>query len=239
MPAPLDFGCAEQAPLQEVMPQEVMRRASELSHWICENAKSCRAFLKRIDALYPLATPLQQQSIVQIDKEKGLGNFKDGNFKDLLLNHDVGLISEAGMPAVADPGSQVVRLAHDLGVKVHPLVGASALLLTLAASGLNGQSFAFVGYLPRSGAEQAQRISALEKIALREAQTQMFIETPYRNQTLWQALLSTLRPTTRLVIATGLTLPVSASVLSRSVQDWRKSDFLPDKRTPAVFALGN
>jgi 16S rRNA (cytidine1402-2'-O)-methyltransferase len=141
------------------------------------------------------------------------------------------------MPAVADPGSSIVRAAHDLGLSVVPLVGPVSLLLTLAASGLNGQNFAFVGYLPQDAGARTQRIKELEQLSQRHNQAQLFIETPYRNPALWQALLHSLQPGTRLVMASGLTL-ATASVQSRRVQEWKKLGVVPDKNTPVVFALG-
>ena len=155
----------------------------------------------------------------------------------LLAGHDVGLLSEAGMPAVADPGSSVVRAAHDMGAQVVPLVGPVSLLLTLAASGLNGQSFAFQGYLPQDAGERSQRIRQLESLSLKTGQAQIFIETPYRNPALWQALLAHLQTTTRLAVASGLTL-AEADIQSRSVADWRTKDWAPAKHTPTVFAFG-
>ena len=247
VPAPLDFGCESQAPLTEALPEGTLRQAARLTHWICENAKSCRAYLKRIDALHALAAPLQQQHIAELPREvhkKGDHGGKDHASIDatallapLLAGHDMGLVSEAGMPAVADPGSSVVRAAHDLGLEVMPLVGPVSLLLALAASGLNGQNFAFVGYLPQDADERAQRIRALEALALKTGQTQLFIETPYRNAALLQALLQTLQPATRLALASGLTLE-SARIRSQSVQQWRQRPEAPDKHTPVVFALG-
>ena len=141
------------------------------------------------------------------------------------------------MPAVADPGSSVVRAAHDLGLQVVPLVGPVSLLLALAASGLNGQNFAFVGYLPQDSGERIARIKQLESLALKTGQTQMWIETPYRNPAMLGALLQALQPQTRLAIASGLTL-ASASIQSRSVAAWKKSPTGPDAQTPAVFAIG-
>ena len=146
-------------------------------------------------------------------------------------------IALAGMPAVADPGSSIVRAAHDAGIQVVPLVGPVSLLMTLAASGLNGQNFAFVGYLPQDSAQRVQRIKELEQLALRHNQAQLLIETPYRNPALWQALLQTLQPTTRLVMASGLTLE-NAHIQSRSVKDWKKLAIEPNNRTPVVFGLG-
>ncbi|MDY0108152.1 MAG: SAM-dependent methyltransferase, partial [Giesbergeria sp.] len=216
VPAPLDFGCATQTPLQEALPTGTLTTAARLTHWICENAKSTRAYLKRVDAAHPLALPLQDQHITELPREvhkKGDHGGKGAPVFDArpllapaLAGHDIGLVSEAGMPAVADPGSSVVRAAHDLGLTVVPLVGPVSLLLALAASGLNGQNFAFVGYLPQDADERAQRIRALEALALKSGQTQIFIETPYRNAALLQALMHTLQPATRLALASGLTL---------------------------------
>jgi 16S rRNA (cytidine1402-2'-O)-methyltransferase len=154
-----------------------------------------------------------------------------------LAGHDMGLVSEAGMPAVADPGSSLVRAAHDAGVEVIPLVGPSSLLLALSASGLNGQQFAFVGYLPQDASERAQRIQALEKHALKTGETQICIETPYRNQALWQALLGHLQANTRLCRSSNLSLPEMQTV-SKRVADWRKAPGELDKHTPVVFAFG-
>ena len=247
VPAPLDFGCDTQAPLPEALPDGTLRTAARLTHWICENAKSCRAYLKRIDALHPLAAPLQQQHITELPREvhkkgdhggKGSASFDArALLAPALAGHDVGLVSEAGMPAVADPGSSVVRAAHDLGLRVAPLVGPVSLLLALAASGLNGQNFAFTGYLPQDAGERAKRIRELEALALKHGQSQLFIETPYRNAALWQALLQHLQPQTRLAQASGLTLE-GARIASRTVRDWRQQPAPPDSRMPTVFAIG-
>jgi len=247
VPAPLDFGCDSQAPLTEVLPEGTLRTAAGLTHWISENAKSARAYLKRIDTLHPLAAPLQAQNIAELPREahkKGDHGNKGAAVFDpkpllapLLAGHDLGLISEAGMPAVADPGSSIVRCAHDLGIRVVPLIGPVSLLLALAASGLNGQNYAFVGYLPQDAGERASRIKELEALALRQGQTQQFIETPYRNAALWQALLQTLQPNTRLAIAGGLTL-ATARIESRLVREWRQRNAPPDNRMPTVFSIG-
>lgn len=251
VPAPLDFGCSTQTLLAESMPTATLVVASRLQYWICENAKTTRAYLKRVDALHPLATPLQSLNLVELPHEvhkKGdhLGSF---DAKPLLAaalqGHDVGLVSEAGMPAIADPGSSVVRAAHELGVRVVALVGPISLMLALAASGLNGQNFAFVGYLPQDSAERIKRIRELESLALKTGQTQLFIETPYRNAALGQALLATLQGSTRLAISSGLTL-TEGQTCSRRVQDWKKSvggssqvdRGMPDNSTPAVFGIG-
>lgn len=243
VPAPLDFGCAVQAPLADVLPTGTLLAASRITHWVCENAKSARAYLKRIDELHPIALPMREQNIAELPREVHKKGDHEGGFdakpllQAALQGHDMGLLSEAGMPAVADPGSSVVRAAHDLGIAVQPLVGPASLLLTLAASGLNGQNFAFVGYLPQDAAQRAQRIRELEALALKGGQAQLFIETPYRNAALWDALVKTLQPGTRLAVASGLTLPTAATQ-SRAVKAWRQQAPPVGNDTPAVFAIG-
>ena len=243
VPTPLDFGCADQAPLESVLPQTTITCAAALQYWICENAKTTRAFLKRVDAICPLALPLQSLQMQELPREvHKKGDHQQGFDAQPLLapaleGHDVGLISEAGMPAIADPGASVVRAAHGLGLAVLPLIGPVSLLLTLAASGLNGQNFAFVGYLPQDPEGRAKRIRALEALALSSGQTQLFIETPYRNAAMVQTLLRTLAPSTRLAIGSGLTLP-SARVQCLSARDWATRASPPDNATPAVFAIG-
>jgi len=243
VPAPLDFGCESTAALEDVMPMGTLRIAAQLDHWICENAKSTRAYLKRVDALVPLNTPIQSLQITELPRQvhkKGdhLGDF---DAKPLLAcalqGQDVGLVSEAGMPAVADPGSSVVRAAHSLGLTVVPLTGPVSLLLALAASGLNGQNFAFVGYLPQDSTERSKRIRELESLAVRTGQTQIFIETPYRNGALLQSLLQTLQANTRLAVSSGLTLATAQS-RSAAVSQWKKQAGGPNNSTPAVYAIG-
>lgn len=243
VPAPLDFGCAVSTPLTEVLPQGTLAVAARLQHWICENAKSARAYLKRVGELQPLAYALQELALQELPRDVHKKGDHQGGFDarpllaPALAGHDIGLLSEAGMPAVADPGSSVVRAAHALGLEVVPLVGPVSLLLALAASGLSGQHFAFVGYLPQDSAARAQRIRELESAALKSGQTQLFIETPYRNAALLQALLHTLRPETRLAVASGLTL-AGMRIRSDSVHAWRKDPGAPGKDVPSVFALG-
>jgi 16S rRNA (cytidine1402-2'-O)-methyltransferase len=244
VPTPLDFGCDTVVPLADVLPAGTIAVAAGLTHWICENAKSARAFLKRVGELQPLALPLQQQAMQELPRavhKKGDHGPTSFDARPLLqpalAGQDVGLLSEAGMPAVADPGSSVVRAAHDLGIEVVPLVGPVSLLLALAASGLNGQNFAFVGYLPQDPAARTQRLRELEALALRSGQTQMFIETPYRNAAVWDALLQGLKPATRVAVASGLTLP-NARSRSANVAAWKKEAVPISNDTPAVFAIG-
>lgn len=243
VPAPLDFGCATQAALSNVLPLGTLTVAARLQHWVCENAKTARAYLKRVHEVVPLTQPLQQLQLQELPREVHKKGDHDGTFDarpllaPALTGHDMGLLSEAGMPAVADPGSSVVRAAHDLGLEVVPLVGPVSLLLALAASGLSGQSFAFVGYLPQDAAARVQRIRELEALTLKTGQSQLFIETPYRNSAVLQALLQTLRPDTRLAVSQGLTL-ASAGNHSLTVKAWQQRSLALDNDTPAVFAMG-
>jgi len=243
VPAPLDFGCNDLVDLQDTMPLGTLKVASKLQHWVCENAKSARAYLKRIHEIIPLSHPLQTLNIQELPREVHKKGDHTGNFDaryllaPALAGHDVGLVSEAGMPAVADPGSSVVRAAHDLGIEVVPLTGPVSLLLALAASGLNGQSFAFVGYLPQDPTERAKAARELESIALKTGQTQLFIETPYRNAAMLQTLLQTLQHNTRLAVCSGLTLS-RAVCRSDNIKNWRQKPSPLDNATPAVFALG-
>ncbi len=243
VPAPLDFGCKETPDLRNTMPMGTITVAASLTHWICENAKSARAYLKRVNDITPLCQPIQAQSLVELPREVHKKGDHTGNFdarallQPALEGHHIGLVSEAGMPAVADPGSSVVRAAHELGITVVPLVGPVSLLLALAASGLNGQNFAFVGYLPQDPQERIGRIRELEALVLKTGQTQLFIETPYRNLAMLQALLHTLQPNTRLAISSGLTLD-SAGICSDSVKQWKQKPVALDNATPAVFAIG-
>jgi 16S rRNA (cytidine1402-2'-O)-methyltransferase len=241
VPNTLDLGLPP-APLDSVLPSRVLARAATLAHWAAEDAKTARAFLKRVDALVPLARPLQQIAIAELPRpRKGSGQpVPAAAWRDLLApalaGEDLGLISEAGLPAIADPGAALVEAAHAAGVPVLPLVGPSALLLALAASGLEGQSFAFVGYLPQDAAARVARLRELEGLSRRLGQTQLMIETPYRNEALMAAMLETLAPGTRLSVSAGLTT-AAAFTRSAAVLDWRRRPSpLPDK-VPAVFAL--
>ncbi len=249
VPNTLDHGLpaelAQTLDIQQVLPLGALQVAAGLGHWVVENARSARALLKRVHAVVPLAQPLQALQMTELPRPpKGGAKAPEPNWKALLApalaGHDIGLLSEAGLPAVADPGARLVREAHALGVPVLPLSGPSSLILAVAASGLNGQSFAFVGYLPVDKAERAARLRELEAHSRRWQQTQLMIETPYRNAALLEALCATLAPDTRLNIACGLTLPGGYS-LTRPVADWRRSmpellvDLPADR--PAVFSF--
>ena len=246
VPTPLDHGCAEQTPLDDVLPLGTIKKAAAIACWVSENAKSTRAFLKRVDALVPLAQPIQAQQITELPREvhkkgdhAGAARFDARPLlAPALQGQDVGLISEAGMPAVADPGSSVVRAAHQLGIEVLPLTGPVSLLLALAASGLNGQNFAFIGYLPQDASARTTQIQQISRAVQQSGQTRIVIETPYRNQVLLEALLSGLDGQLRLCVASGLTLPDADGARSASVAEWRQARWAVTPKAPAVFLIG-
>ena len=246
VPTPLDHGCAEQTPLDDVLPLGTIKKAAAIACWVSENAKSTRAFLKRVDAVVPLTQPIQAQQITELPREvhkkgdhAGAARFDARPLlAPALQGQDVGLISEAGMPAVADPGSSVVRAAHQLGIEVLPLTGPVSLLLALAASGLNGQNFAFIGYLPQDASARTTQIQQISRAVQQSGQTRIVIETPYRNQVLLEALLSGLDGQLRLCVASGLTLPDADGARSASVAEWRQARWPVTPKAPAVFLIG-
>lgn len=241
VPNTLDLGTAAVGPIEDVLPASVLRAAARLTHWVAENAKTTRAFLKRVDAVVPLAQPLQAVAIVELPRpQKGATRAIATEFSALLApalqGHDIGLISEAGLPAVADPGAALVQAAHGAGIRVVALAGPSSLMLALAASGLNGQSFAFVGYLPVDASARGARIRELEALSRRTEQTQLMIETPYRNEALLGALLTHLQPGTRLSVSCGLTLPTGFT-RTDEVRGWRARPITLPGDVPVVFSL--
>lgn len=243
VPTPLDFGCGTQTSLEQVLPAQTIRVAAKLSCWLCENAKTTRAFLKRVQQIVPLSIPMQALDIRPLPH--GAGNRGDSMsaadaaamLQPALSGIDIGLISEAGMPAVADPGQAIVRAAHELAIPVIPLIGPASMLLALAGSGLNGQNFAFVGYLPVASAAREQRIRELETWSLKTGQTQQFIEVPYRNAAMLASLLKVLQPGTQLSVACGLTLE-QQQIRSGSVANWRVRQASMRLESPAIFSIG-
>jgi 16S rRNA (cytidine1402-2'-O)-methyltransferase len=225
-----------------VLPLGVLQRAAQLRHWAAEDARTTRAFLKRVDAVVPLSAPLQALDIRELPRpRKGSREAVPAAewlalLGPALQGEEVGLISEAGLPAVADPGSLLVEAAHAQGIPVEVLAGPSSLLLALAASGLNGQNFAFVGYLPQEPGARLARLKELEALSRRLGQTQLFIETPYRNEAVLGAALEALTPQTLLTVACGLTMP-GAWAFTRSVAQWRQQRVQWPERWPAVFGL--
>lgn len=241
VPNTLDLGSEAGTALSHVLPQHVLETAARLTHWVAENAKTTRAFLKRVDAITPLAQPLQSISIVELPRPpKGVKAPPPTDWPALLApalqGHDLGLISEAGLPAVADPGAGLVQAAHTLKIPVQALSGPSSLMLALAASGLNGQSFAFVGYLPVEASERSARIRDLETHSRRTSQTQLVIETPYRNDALLAALVAQLRADTLLSVSCGLTLP-QAWTRTGTIAQWKTAPARMPADVPAVFSF--
>ncbi len=214
----------------EVLPISIKRAIEQIDHYIVENEKSARKFIKKI-------TPRKSQSGLHLEL---LNKFTEPNaihtFLDpCLQGQDVGILSEAGCPGIADPGSEVVRLAHEVGIHVVPLVGPSSILLALMASGFNGQHFTFQGYLPIEAVERKNRIKSLEKISREQGMAQIFIETPYRNDKLLSELQKTLSNKTMMCVACDLTLPTEF-ILTKSVEHWKGISVTLHKR-PSIFII--
>lgn len=226
IPVPLGPGAPE-----TVLPAPVLERIRPLTHFVVENAKSARVFLKAVGT----ALPLQELHLEELN-EHTRSHALEQLLQPLLAGHDVGLISEAGCPAVADPGADLVALAQRRGIRVAPLVGPSSLLLALMASGLNGQRFTFHGYLPAKEPERQKGIRDLESESRKRRQTQIFIETPYRNRQMLDSLLQACQPSTRITVATDLTLP-GETVITRTVAEWKKQTPPDIERRPTVFLL--
>ncbi len=247
-PAPLDFGCDPPLPaITDVLPLGTLQHMARIQYWICENAKTQRALLKRVDEVVPLSHPIQECHIAVLprsahkkgDHVPGQVNAQEALalLQPALQGHDIALASEAGLPAIADPGSSIVRAAHAAGIQVIPLTGPCSLLLALAASGLNGQNFAFVGYLPQDTGERTLRLRQLEQLTHKIQQSQIWIETPYRNLQVLEHACQTLQSQTRLSIACGLTLQ-NMQVHSMTIAQWRKNPVTLPAKMPAVFTIG-
>ena len=207
---------------REALPAPALTVIRSLGDFVVENAKSARAFLGALDM------PVRELNIKVIGEEADA-------LAALREKRSLGLLSEAGCPAIADPGAALVEQAHQEGFRVVPLVGPSSIVLALMASGLEGQRFAFCGYLPRESAERSTRIRELEERSRREKETEIFIETPYRNEALLDALLESCKPQTRLCVAADLTL-ATESISTKTVADWRRTKSAIGRR-PAVFLL--
>jgi 16S rRNA (cytidine1402-2'-O)-methyltransferase len=217
--------------LEAVLPAQVIEIARRLDTFVVENEKSARQFL----SLVKTVKPVRELALLLLNEhtpEKDLPAL----LAPLLHGHDVGLLSEAGCPGIADPGADLVQLAQQRNVSVVPLVGPSSILLALMASGMNGQRFTFLGYLPAEKSGRIQKIREIEKRSLQDGETQIFIEAPYRNQHLLQDILETCRPETRLCIACNISLE-SEMIQSKSIANWKQS-VPPDlHKQPTVFLL--
>jgi len=217
--------------INQVLPTEVLNLARQLDTFIVENEKTARHFLSVVKTNKPVRE-LQLLTLNEHTVDKAVPEL----LKPLLAGQDVGLMSEAGCPGIADPGAKLVELAHRKGIKVQPLVGPSSILLSLMASGLNGQSFRFLGYIPADKAARVARLKDLEKISAKQQETQIFIETPYRNQHLLEDMLAHCQPNTRLCIACNISLPEEL-IATKAIAEWKRSS-LPDlHKKPTVFLL--
>jgi 16S rRNA (cytidine1402-2'-O)-methyltransferase len=218
-------------PSEQVLPQHVIDIARQLSYFVVEQAKTARQFLSALKH----EQAIQSLHFASLNQHTA-ANELDQLLAPLLAGHDLGVISEAGCPGIADPGADLVNLAHRKGIRVVPLVGPSSILLALMASGLNGQCFAFQGYLPIEEAERKKTITALELESAKRNQTQLFIETPYRNERMFAALLATCRPQTLLCVATDITL-VSEEIATFSIAQWKQRVAPNLSKRPSLFLL--
>ncbi|TDT45492.1 16S rRNA (cytidine1402-2'-O)-methyltransferase [Maribacter spongiicola] len=217
-------------PPLEVLPISIKQTIEKLDHYIVENEKTARHFIKKI-------SPRKSQPSLKLF---ALNKFTEAAEIPSFLNpclegYDVGILSEAGCPGIADPGAAVVKIAHDKNIQVIPLVGPSSILLALMASGMNGQNFAFNGYLPIDGADRKKYIKNLERRSKEEDQSQVFIETPYRNNKMLEELIKTLAPSTRICVAADITLPTEY-IKTKTAINWKTENVDLHKR-PAIFII--
>ena len=212
----------------DVLPQTIKRSIELLDYYIVENEKTARKFIKSICPEKVQAT----LHLSALNKHTQNSEYKE-MIQDCVEGKNVGLMSEAGCPGVADPGAVIVKLAHEKGIQVVPLVGPSSILLAIMASGMNGQSFAFNGYIPIDANEKKATIKNLEKLSITKNQSQLFIETPYRNNKMLEDLLSALQPETYLCVATDITLPTEY-IKTMRVVNWKKTKIDLHNR-PTIF----
>lgn len=216
--------------LEDVLPKRNLDLVKTLTYFIAENAKDARAFLKQ--CAYPEISRAQLSLINQHVKIEELTLF----LQPLIEGNNMGLMSDAGCPGIADPGAEIIKLAHKKGIKVVPLVGPSSIVLSIMASGFNGQNFAFNGYLPIDKVERAKRIKELENMSVKFKQAQFFIETPYRNGNVFEDLLKTLQPNALLLVATHITLS-DECIQVKPISAWKKSTAPEFFKKPTVFGI--
>jgi 16S rRNA (cytidine1402-2'-O)-methyltransferase len=215
---------------EDVMPQTIKRSIDFIDDYIVENDKTARKFIKSI-------APDKKQAEIRLsllNKHTEVADYQN-MIQPLLEGRNVGLMSEAGCPGVADPGAVIVKLAHEKGIQVVPLVGPSSILLAIMASGMNGQSFTFNGYLPIDANEKKSTLKQLERISLEKNQSQLFIETPYRNNKIFEDMLATLQPNTHICVACDITLPTEF-IKTLTVNHWKKNKVDLHKR-PCIFII--
>ncbi|HCI52430.1 MAG TPA: SAM-dependent methyltransferase [Gallionella sp.] len=220
-----------ETPAEQVLPQHVINIARSLQYYVVEQLKTARQFLSALKHEHPIQS-LHFETLNEHTAPTELAAL----LTPLLAGHDVGIISEAGCPGIADPGAALVELAHRNGIRVIPLVGPSSILLALMASGMNGQCFAFHGYLPINDADRSKTIAQLEAESASRRQTQLFIETPYRNDKLFQALIAKCQPRTLLCVATDVSL-ASEQIQTRTIQQWKSQPAPQLNKRPSLFLL--
>lgn len=211
------------------LPEQVQKIAANLKTYIAENAKTARAFLKQINTVHEIRD-ITIHAISKRTDQTDIAKWLEAISK----GQDIGLVSEAGCPAVADPGAKIVAYAHKTGIEIIPHVGPSSILLGLMASGLDGQRFAFHGYAPIDNEKRKQQLTQWEKTSAKQHQTQIFIETPYRNESMFDALLKDLNPNTRLCIAKAISTPEQL-ICTKTIGEWRKSPKPDLQKSPTVF----
>ena len=215
---------------QDSITKKIVQTIKKTNFYIVENIRSARRYIKKI---------VPEKSIEEITffayGKHNIFNIEEDFLQNILSGNDIGLISEAGVPAVADPGSKIVEYAHQYNIKVIPLVGASSILLALMSSGMNGQNFAFNGYLPIDKKDQIKKIKYLENISKKTYQTQIFMETPYRNNKLFKTLISVCNNNTKLCIATNITQD-NESIITKDIREWKTLKINIDKQ-PSIFLI--
>ena len=217
----------------DVLPQANLEVMNSLDYFIVENVRSARRFLSKAG----VERRIEELEFVELNEHTRSAQDVERMLKPVLEGRSAGVISEAGVPGVADPGADVVALAHRKGVRVVPLVGPSSILMAIMASGLNGQSFAFVGYLPVKEPERIKRLKELERRAMGENQAQLFIEAPYRNIKLFETMLKTLSPKLKLTVAVDITSP-DEFIKTRTIEEWRRGGVPDMAKRPTIFLLG-
>ena len=219
-------------PHENVLPSNNAQVVSGIRHFVVEEIRTARRFLRRMDREFPI----DECTFFEMGKHADSSRFAE-YLAPISKGHSVGVISEAGCPAVADPGADVVSIAQKRNVRVVPLVGPSSMILAVMASGLGGQSFAFNGYLPVQDGDRAKRLKQLESRAWAEGQTQLFIETPYRNRKMFDTMCATLRPDTRMCIAAGITTS-DEWIRTQTIRDWKRTGMPDLGKVPAIFLIG-
>ena len=224
---------SDQTDVYDVVPEANRRVMDSLDYFIVENVRSARRFLSKAG----ISRKIDELEFVELNEHTIAGQAVEAMVKPLLAGRSAGVISEAGVPGVADPGALVVEACHKHNIRVVPLIGPSSILLAMMASGLNGQSFAFVGYLPIKDPERQRRLRELERRVVEEQQSQLFIEAPYRNVKLFETLVKSLSPRLKLTVATDITAP-DEYIRTMTIEAWRKAGVPPFEKRPTIFILG-